>query len=430
MAAAIVLTAGSAVAQPASRGFDVEHYEAEVRPDLATGSVSGRVAIRVRPLGDRPLRAVFQRGALTVDGVTLGGAALAFDTPGDTLVVALPASGGSRQTIEVTYHGTPRHGLTLLPERQQVYTIFSTSQWLVCVDAPDDKATLDLRLELPAGLQVVASGSPVARTSTARGTAVHHWRVDRPQASFTLAFAAGRFTEATASHGATAVRFLGDGFTAPELERAFADTNAMLTFFAERAGVRYPFDAYTQVLVARTVGQEAAGFAMLSEDYGRRLLADPSAVTLSAHELAHQWWGIAVSCAAWTHFWLNEGVATFMAAAFVEQRFGRAAYDRQVESWRATWHRIRAAGGDKPLVFPDWTRPTADDRALVYEKGALLLHRLRERLGEARFWTAIRHYTRTYAGATATTADFVRAMEQSAGEPLDDVFDGWLGGGR
>jgi aminopeptidase N len=429
-AAALLLAAGSAVGQPASRGFDVEHYAAEVRPDLATGSVSGRVAIRLRPVGDLPLRAVFQRGALVVDRVTVAGAAVPFETPDGRLVVALPAAGGGdARTIEVAYHGTPRFGLTLLPQRQQAYTIFSTSQWLVCVDEPDDKATLDLRLELPDDLQVVASGAPDGRTPTGRGTVVHRWRLDRPHSTFTMGFAAGRFAEAIAQRGATALRFLGDGMTASDLARAFADTPAMLAFFEDRSGVPYPWASYTQALVANTVGQEAAGFAMLSEAYGRRLLDDASAVTLSAHELAHQWWGISVSCQAWTHFWLNEGFATFMAAAFVEARFGREAYDRQVAAWRATWERIRAGGGDKPLVFPDWNRPSADDRALVYDKGAYLLHLLRERLGEERFWAAVRDYTRRHAGETVTTADFERAMEQSTGQSLDDLFDVWIHGG-
>jgi aminopeptidase N len=172
-----------------------------------------------------------------------------------------------------------------------------------------------------------------------------------------------------------------------------------------------------------------AGLSHMSDAYGRAVLADPTATSLIAHEVAHQWWGNLVTNRDWTHFWLNEGFATFMAAAFVEARFGREAYDRQVAAWRATWERIRAGGGDKPLVFPDWNRPSADDRALVYDKGAYLLHLLRERLGEERFWAAVRDYTRRHAGETVTTADFERAMEQSTGQSLDDLFDVWIHAG-
>ena len=63
-----------------------------------------------------------------------------------------------RREIEVEYHGTPRRGIRFFPEPAQVYTVFSTSQWLVCLDAPDDKATLHLKLIVPAEFNTVANG--------------------------------------------------------------------------------------------------------------------------------------------------------------------------------------------------------------------------------------------------------------------------------
>ena len=282
--------------------------------------------------------------------------------------------------------------------------------------------TLALSLTLPRDLQVGASGVPAGRTDSGTDAVVHHWRQSRPVSTFTFAFAAGRFSEATAAHGATTLRYLGDGFSPAELNRAFADTADMLAFFAHRAGVPYPADSYTQVLVANTAGQEAAGFSLLSEAYGRRLLNAPEALTLSAHELAHQWWGVLVTCLDWRHFWLNEGFATFMAAAYSEQRFGRQAYLRDVAGWRATYDRVRRATGDRSLVFPEWTRPTADDRALVYEKGAYVLHQLREHLGDEAFWHAIQSYTRAFAGRSVTTDQFQRAIEAATGRRLADFF--------
>jgi aminopeptidase N len=206
----------------------------------------------------------------------------------------------------------------------------------------------------------------------------------------------------------------------------FRGTPAMVGFFEERAGVPYPGESYAQALVATSAGQELAGLAHLSEAYGRAVLTDATATSLIAHELAHQWWGILVTNRDWTHFWLNEGFATFMAAAYKEQAQGRDAYLADVEGWRRRVARIRDAGGEKPLVFPDWNRPTADDRALVYQKGALLLHELRAALGETAFWNAIRDYTREYSGRSVTTADFQRAVERSSGRPLEAFFDRWV----
>jgi aminopeptidase N len=168
------------------------------------------------------------------------------------------------------------------------------------------------------------------------------------------------------------------------------------------------------------------GFSVMSEDYGRTVLGDSRAESLVAHELAHQWWGNSVTCAAWTHMWLNEGFATFMAAGYMEQRFGRERYQRIVESWRSRYEKVRDAGQDRSLVFPDWNRPTAQDRTLVYQKGAYVLHLLRETLGERLFWAGVRDYTRLRAGPSVTTVDFQRAMERSTGRDLSEFFRTWV----
>src|SRR5262249_31150989 len=160
---------------------------------------------------------------------------------------------------------------------------------------------------------------------------------------------------------------------------------------------------YTQVLVANTAGQEAAGFSMLSDAYGRAVLNDPPAISLIAHELAHQWWGNLVTCRDWTHFLLNEGFATFMAAAYDDRRFGSEAYRGDIEGIRVRYGEVRQTGGDRSLVFPDWNRPSASDRTIVYQKGAFVLHVLRELLGDEPFWAGIRRYTIAHAGRSVTT---------------------------
>jgi aminopeptidase N len=169
-----------------------------------------------------------------------------------------------------------------------------------------------------------------------------------------------------------------------------------------------------------------AGFALMSEDYGRAVIADPAAVSLLAHEIAHQWWGNMVTCASWNHFWLNEGFATFMAAAYREERFGRDVYLKDVAAMRERYERVRANGHDRSLVFADWSTPSADDRTLVYQKGGYVLHLLRERLGDEIFWAGIRRYTTANFGQSVTSADFQRAMEQSSGQNLSDFFARWV----
>jgi aminopeptidase N len=418
----------AADALSADRGFDVLHYAARVEPNIQAMTVAGRVSIRVRLL-NRIDSLEFDRGELTIATVREGSVMLRFEQLPRRVRVRLPrpVERGQTRTIDIEYRGTPRFGLQFAPERSQAYTVFSTSQWLVCIDAPDDRATLDLEVALPADLRAAGSGRLVGSERRPDGMMVHRWHQDRPMPTYTFGFAAGKFDEVTTRERRIGYRYLGAAFASTrELERVFADTPDMVRFFGGRAGVPYPHVSYTQVLVANTAGQELAGMALLSDAYGRNLRDNPESINLSAHEVAHQWWGNLVTCRDWRHFWLNEGFATFMAAAYDEHRFGRDAYDRDIETARTRYEQVRKTSGDRPLVFPSWDRPTADDRTIVYQKGAYVLHLLREMLGEQRFWTGVRDYTRRYQGQPVTTPDFQRTMEAATGKDLTEFFATWV----
>jgi aminopeptidase N len=374
---------------------------------------------------------VFDSGALVVDSITSGGLrpgsgqdALRFDQRGRQLIVSLPAAArpGEPRSLEIRYHGAPRNGLTLNAARAQAYTTFSTSQWMVAVDSPSDRATLELDVTTPADWKAAGSGRWIDRSPGA-GITRHSWQQDHEMPSYTFGFVAGSFTESTGMHGTLPLTYLGSGFSAQELNTIFRETPAMAAFFEDRAGLPFPGDSYTQALVAVSAGQEMAGLSHMSEAYGRAVLADPTGTSLIAHELAHQWWGNLVTNRDWTHFWLNEGFVTFMATAYREHARGRDAYLADVDGWRRRVEQLRAAGRDKPLVFPDWNRPSADDRAVVYQKGALALHELRERRGDAAFWTAVRAYTKAHAGRAVASSDLQRAFEASSGRSLSAFFD-------
>ena len=403
--------------------FDVVSYRATVEPDVASKSVKGRAVVDL-VLRDRATSTIrLDIGALAIDAVREGDAPREFTSSDRTLLVSLPPGRGKTRHISIDYHGSPRFGLQFAPEKNQVYTIFSTSQWMPCVDAPNDRATLDLTVIVPSDLVVVATGRFVSRAQEAGGRVAHRWRLDREAPTFTFGFAAARFNESRTASGRGSLRYLSSEAPSADLARIFEATPAMIRFFEDRSGVRYPHADYIQALVAETVGQEMSGLSLMSDAYGGEVLADSQRIGLIAHELAHQWWGIGVTCEDWTHFWLNEGFATFMAAAFRERQFGRETYLKDVEGWRARYERVRSAGNDKSLVFPSWNRPSSDDRALVYQKGALVLHELRELMGETAFWKGMRDYTRANFGGSVTTPVFERAMEKAAGRSLRAFFD-------
>lgn len=416
-------------ASDAAPAIDVLHYAAILEPNAASGTVRGRESIDlvVRVASLRTF--TFDAGALTVERVRVQGQPLVFAKQGTQLQVDLPGpvDAGTRLVLDIAYRGAPAHGLEFDAARGEAYTIFSTSQWLVCIDAPSERATLDLTLLLPAGQRSAGNGRMLSRTSLADGREAHRWRIDTPVPSFSYGFAAAGYREHTERDGPSTLHTLSLDQAPQALQRIFADTGEILRFFGDKAGLPYRGD-YTQVLVADTIGQELAGAAFLSEAHGREVLDGTTDTGLIAHEAAHQWWGIRVTCRDWGHFWLNEGFAEFMSAAWLEHRLGRAAYDARVAAWKRRVDKLRADGADHALVYERWVRPSADDRAVVYRKGAYVLHLLRERLGERAFWAGIRAYTRANDASSVTTADFKRAMEASSGADLSAFFDEWVTG--
>ena len=425
LAAALLLAGAPAPAQVAP--IDVQHYRVQLQPDIAAGTVRGEEDVRLCLLGDGDTVSL-DVGALSVDSVSLGKQALTTSRNGKTLAITLPRShrAGACVALHLRYSGKRSYGLQMHPERRQAYTIFSTSQWMPANDAPSDRATLDLEVTLPGGLQAIGTGvaQPVRH---AEESATHRWRLRQPMPSYLYGFAAGPFARVQFDANGIHHEWLGDGFDDAQLRRIFADTPAMLAFFADKAGVAYPHRTYSQALVADTVGQELAGMALVSEVYGREVLDDETRQGLIAHEAAHQWWGNGVTNLDWRQFWLNEGITSFMAAAWMQHRFGHATYDAQVERWRVRVEKLRADGKDKPLVFPDWNKPSSDDRAVVYTKGAYAMHLLRVQLGEDAFWRGLRDYTRTHFGKSVTTADLQAAMERSSGRDLSAFFREWAG---
>ena len=425
---ALLLTLHLAHGATNAKDIDVVNYSVTLEPDIADKSVKGTVVIQFLITSTNLTQVEFDCGDLTIDSVRLAGAPVQADVVNRRLKVSLPSGLRTKKAheIEISFHGKPRYGIRFFPDREQVYTIFSTSQWMVCIDDPADKATLTFRLILKPALTPVASGDLVFQRDFASNKRVWEWRQKTPIPTYIFGFAVGPFQVVKEKKGNVELRYLATNYSEAEVHRIFRDTPDMLDFFERRSGVKYADRTYTQVLAAGGVEQEMSSFTALKESYGKQLLDNEKDLWLAAHEFAHQWWGNMVTCRDWNHFWLNEGIATFMAAAYKEHRFGRDEYLREIESNRVAYQKVHDLGKDRSLVFPDWNHPTSEDRTLVYDKGSYVLHLLRGELGERAFWAGMKLYTQKYFGKSVTTPDFQKTMEQASGKDLKQFFAKWI----
>lgn len=410
-------------------GFDVISYDLALTPDTANKTIAGRETITLRATGTGLRRLSFTGNALTIDGATLDGVAIAASSQSDARNFDLPRplARGRAVTLVVSYHGRPARGFS--GSATALYTSYFACDWMVCLQNQfGDQAMFSLDLRLPAGMDTLSVGRLVAKRTEPDGSEIHSWKAPRPYSAYLFGFAVGRFARAEGRVGATRLSYLSDVADSALLKRRFAETRAMVDFLSAKAGVPLPVSEYSQLLVEGDEAQEAATYSVLGTDALPTKSDDPANDWAIVHELAHQWWGNLVTCATLKDFWLNEGVTTFMTAAWKEHRYGRAAYDAELDVARTRLAAARAKGFDKPLAWDGQYPTLGTRRAVQYSKGALFMDHLRVMLGDEVFWAGLRHYTRAHAGGTVTSIDLERAMEAASGRALHPLFEEWVYG--
>nr|WKN37926.1 M1 family metallopeptidase [Tunicatimonas sp. TK19036] len=414
-------------AQQSLPQLDVLSYQVQLEPDISQRSIKGRVTVDFLAAEDEN-QITLDCGSLTVIQVE-GKGIKSFRQEKSQVIITFSQPLTEEHSIQIYYHGSPTRGVVFSSEKSQMYTVYFTSEWMVCHDQPDDRASIQLELILPEDLQNVANGILIDEKKVKENKVSYVWQQEVATPPYTYGFALGTFHQASADYKGTDLHYYSDRYPADQLATIFQASPDILRFFEEKAGAPYGQPSYSQLLMGNHY-QEMSGFSVLKEAYGDMVLADSTEINLITHELAHQWWGNMITCQNFGHFWLNEAFATYMSAAYNEHRFGQEKYLENINAYREVYETIKAKGADKPLVFKNWLAPTADDRNLVYFKGAYVLHQLRETLGNDTFWKGIRYYSQQYYGKSVLTPEFQRAMEESTGKNLTGFFEKWVYSGN
>jgi aminopeptidase N len=200
----------------------------------------------------------------------------------------------------------------------------------------------------------------------------------------------------------------------------------MVAFYAELVAP-FPYEKLAHVQSSTRYGGMENVTAIFYDE--RALAARRDIEGTVAHEVAHQWFGDAVTEADWQHLWLSEGFATYLDAVFYEREDGVDVFRRKMAANAAAY--LGSNVTDLPLV--DTTASLLPDLfALLnqnsYQKGAWVLHMLRGRLGDDAFFAGIRDYYATHEHGTALSADLQAALERASGTDLDAFFDQWVYG--
>ena len=433
---------GGVVVERPRPGIDIEAYRFELTLRDDIDQITGRATVRFRFTADGvvelPLDLIGVRPdgqGMEVTGVRAAGRPTEYRHENDLLTVRLPRAGrpGERDSVTVSYRGAPASGLRIGPNKYGERTFFSDNwpnrarNWLPTVDHVAEKAACEFVITAPAHYQVVSNGVVVEETDLAGGMRRTHWRQSAPISPWLFVVGVARF--AVQNLGEFDGRPVQTWVYARDRDAGFHDfavpTLRVLAFFDDYVGP-FAYEKLANITSPATGGgMEAATALMYSENAvtGDRPVRWRNVVI---HEIAHQWFGNAVTESEWDDVWLSEGFATYFTLLFREHAYGR---DDFVTGLRQAAERVNAWYAENPdyrIVhdgLEDMSRVTS---VATYQKGAWVLHMLRKRVGDEAFQRGIRTYYARHLNGTASTDDLMRAMEDASGDDLQPFFDQWL----
>jgi aminopeptidase N len=424
-------------------GYDVLHYDLDVRYDPATDVLTGVATIVAGALEDLSSFNLDLEG-LEVRSVTVDRDDADWSREGQELTITPDDGlrGGKTFITVISYDGVP----------QTVHDPFGASgfmhtddgaivagqpdgaaTWFPANDHPRDAASVSVTATVPEGLEAISNGVLVHR-HTKEGWTTWSWDAKEPMATYLVTLAIGEFD--VREYRADGIRYWDaldpdlftldldpetEGPSAGEVaEAALARQPEIVDFLSGIFGP-YPFRSAGAIVDDDPEFQ----FALETQTrpiYSALFFTDPvSGELVVTHELAHQWIGDLLRIDLWQHIWLNEGFAQYAEWLWLEheglstpqEEFDDIAANAPPEFWQTT---IGDPGPAVDELFDD----------AVYLRGAMTLQALRNTVGDAVFFGILKVWVATQAGGTVTTDEFIALAEKMSGQELDELFETWL----
>jgi aminopeptidase N len=377
---------------------------------------------------------------MTVTEVTADKKGLVFEHRNNVLHVQFPADfhTGDKFSLIVSYHGVPATGLFVGKNSYGDRVWFTDNwpnkarNWLATIDHISVKAPKTIIVTAPQSYQVISNGLKHEETDLPNGLRRTTWveTVPIPSWQYSLGVAAMAVEYFGKFHG---TEFSACSFP-QDRDKTFSafdqKTASIFEFYTDHIG---PYSYEKLAHVEATGGGGATEPATSIFYYGNSFGA-------AAHEMAHQWFGDAVTESDWDDVWLSEGFATYFSLLYTEHDSGRDAFLAGVKRTRTAAMNYELAHPDDTVVHNNLANDSNvfSNSAQIYSGGAMVLHTLRGVLGDDVFWAGIRLYYSRFRDKSATSADLRHAMEdacsaasncQHDNQALSWFFQEWLNRG-
>jgi aminopeptidase N len=408
--------------------YDVIRYDLRIHLNFEQTEIAGKNTIHFEATKQISELSLNFAG-LTIDSIYAREESISYAHQEDLLTVQFTAliPAGQQDSITVYYHGQPKRGLYFRTNSFGDTVVYSHNEpydaryWFPAKDIPEDKAKAVVTVIYPQKYTSVSNGSLILSKEYAPGMKIDIWREEFPIATYLMSLVCGPFLVAEEN-------FIWQNQSMPlkyfvylqDIQRgqvSLKGTLALLEFYSSTIGI-YPFFDEKYAMVEAPLREASAMENQTCTTMSDRVLDNPEII---AHELAHHWWGNALTPESFSDIWLNEGFATYFDALYTEFAEGTLRFKERMDNFSGLLSQ------DESLIYP-LSDPSPDQlfAATVYFKGAWVLYMLRLELGDNTFAEIIRTYYEAFLYKNVNTASFITVCEQVSGKNLDIFFNQWL----
>ncbi|MCW8091238.1 M1 family metallopeptidase [Alteromonas sp. ASW11-130] len=411
----------------------VTHLDLDLTADFDAKKLNGQVTLSVERQQHSVDTLVLDTRELTINQVTVEGEPVEFrlseadEELGSALTITLPKT-ASKVTIE--YATSPdASGVQWLTPAQTAGKkhpfLFTQAQavharsFIPLQDSPQVRVTYDAIIRTPEELRAVMSASNDPDTDR---DGEYKFTMPQPIPSYLIALAIGNL-EFKAMGERTGV------YAEPEIldaaAKEFEDTEAMLEVTEKTYGP-YSWERYDLLILPPSFpfgGMENPRLSFITPTV---IAGDKSLVSLIAHELAHSWSGNTVTNATWRDLWLNEGFTTYLTYRIMEMVYGKNRFKKEaVLGYQDLEADIEALDSNDEILAIDLRGRNPDDvfSNIPYEKGALFLRELEQKVGRDNFDEFLREYFKHFAFKSITTDEFIDYLDKTLLSEYSEKLD-------
>jgi aminopeptidase N len=430
------------------RTYDVQNYIIRVNFEHEKRQVNGDTTVQVKPLADNFTTLELDSVGMKFESIKLDpeGKDLSYEQIGEKIKVTLdkPYSKNDLVSVRFKYSAVTCKDFTKTTSCKGVYFTKQTGtnneqvwtqgepeenhHWFPSYDFPDDKASVEQFITVKADETAIGNGEFIEIIENADKTKTFHYKANFPFSSYLVSVVVGKFVKIEDKYKNVSLGFYVYHGTENITKKTYQNTKSMFEIYEGLLKFDFPYAKYDQTIVSEFTAGGMENMTATTLDDSSILLGNIFGnEDLVSHELSHSWFGDLVTCKNWAELWLNEGFATFLEAAYREKGWGRADYLSKIKEDADVYFVEELTKQYKRGLFNQLAKP--DDSifdGITYQKGGVVIHQLREQIGDENFWKAVNIYLNRHKFGNVESTDLQKVMEEVSGQDLGWFFKQWV----